>query len=176
MQPGQPVKFYNNTHEGENYLWLFGDEQNSTEINPSHVYADTGSYYITLVATSNEGCMDTLTSDVPVIVTGEGRLTFPTGIVVDPAGAVDEYYNPNEPDPRIFRPVASGIEKYKLEIYNRWGALIFESDDVKKGWNGYIDGKIAKQDVYIWKVKATFTNGEPYVAAGDLTLLVAPTP
>jgi gliding motility-associated-like protein len=87
----------------------------------------------------------------------------------DPA---DEIYNPGEADPRIFRPVAEGIDKYRLEIYNRWGELIFVSEDVNKGWNGYIKDSPVKQDVYVWRVTATFTNGRPYVEAGDVTVLV----
>jgi hypothetical protein len=61
---------------------------------------------------------------------------------------------------------------YKLEIYTRWGELIYTSDDIGKGWNGYIQDKPAKQDVYVWRVVARFTNGKPYVKAGDLTVLV----
>ena len=64
------------------------------------------------------------------------------------------------------------MKKYKLEIYNRWGELIWVSEDVNKGWNGYVKGKPAKQDVYVWKVNVTFTDGKPYVEAGNVTLLV----
>ena len=48
------------------------------------------------------------------------------------------------------------------------------SKDVNTGWTGYKDGSILEQDVYIWRVTATFTDGKPYVAAGDVTLIVAP--
>jgi gliding motility-associated-like protein len=93
-------------------------------------------------------------------------------ITIIPGDPADEIYNPGEADPRIFRPVAEGIEEYRLEIYNRWGELIYTSNDVNKGWNGFIKDAPVKQDVYVWRVTATFTNGRPYVEAGDVTVLV----
>jgi gliding motility-associated-like protein len=133
---------------------------------------ETGTYYITLMAESTWGCMDTLTSENPVVIAGRGSIEFPNVITIFPDDAADENYNPGVPDSRIFRPVAEGVEKYRLEIYNRWGELIFVSEDVNKGWNGFIKGAPVKQDVYIWRVTATFTNGQPFVKAGDLTILI----
>jgi len=172
----KPVKFFNHTEDGESFEWLFGDGDMSFEEEPSHIYRDTGLFNVTLIATTPFGCMDTLVHETPVYVYGEGKLIFPTAFMVDPAGPADEYYDPEDPDPYIFRPVASGVKEYNLSIYNRWGVLLFETDDVNRGWNGYIDGEMAKQDVYVWKVKARFTNGEPYVAAGDVTLFKTPAP
>jgi len=171
-EPGTPIKFFNTTRQGQTYLWEFGDGESSTEFQPLHEYMSLGTYYITLISESVEGCLDTLTLEKPVVIDGRGKLRFPNVITIFPDNAAQEYYNPDEPDPRIFRPVAEGIEDYKLEIYNRWGELIFTSTDVSKGWNGFIKGSPVKQDVYVWRVTATFSNGRPYVDAGDVTVLV----
>jgi PKD repeat protein len=168
------VKFFNSTLLGTEYIWDFGDGQISYEKEPAHTYEDTGRYYITLIATSIEGCIDTFANPIPVIVEGARQLDFPTAFVVSAGGAEDENYDPDDPNLRVFRPVARGVEKYRLEIYNRWGELIFVSEDVNKGWNGYVDGQLAKQDVYIWRVTATFTGGKPMIKAGDVTMLVQP--
>lgn len=174
-ETGTPVKFFNNTMMGEDYTWNFGDDSPlETEKEPEHEYIKTGKYYITLIATSPEGCMDTMTHPIPVIVEGARNLKFPNAFIVDPSGPIDENYDPDKPDRNIFRPVAAGVVKYKLEIYNRWGELIWMTEDVNKGWNGYVNGKPAKQDVYVWRVTATFTDGRPLVEAGDVTLLVRP--
>jgi gliding motility-associated-like protein len=50
-----------------------------------------------------------------------------------------------------FKPVGNNITKYKLQIYDRWGALIFESNDIAAGWNGYVNGKKAGPDVYTFQ-------------------------
>ncbi|MBN1414744.1 MAG: PKD domain-containing protein [Bacteroidales bacterium] len=171
-EPATPIVFFNTTVNGVNYWWDFGDENTSTLFEPTHIYADTGHYFITLVAESGDGCYDTLTHHKPAIVEGARLMEFPNAFVIDPGGPASEYYDPNRPDYRVFRPVTRGVEKYRLEIYNRWGELIFVSEDVHKGWNGYIKGEPAKQDVYVWKVNVTFTDGKPYVAAGDVTLLI----
>jgi PKD repeat protein len=172
-EDGTPIKFFNTTQQGINYTWDFGDDiGTSSEFQPMYEYIEIGTYYVTLIAESGEGCFDTLTSELPIMIEGHGKLEFPNVITIVPDNPADEQYNPGEPDPRIFRPVAEGVEKYKLEIYNRWGELIYVSEDVNKGWNGYIKGSPAKQDVYVWRVTATFTNGRPYVKAGDVTLLV----
>jgi PKD repeat protein len=169
-----PVKFFNSTLFGNEYLWEFGDDQISTLYEPDHIYEDTGKYYITLIATSPEGCIDTMTHPEPVIVEGRRLMDFPTAFIVSSSGPADENYDPSDPNKAVFRPVAQGVETYRLEIYNRWGELIFVSEDVNKGWNGYVEGKLVKQDVYIWRVTATFTDGRPLIKAGDVTLLVQP--
>jgi PKD repeat protein len=171
-EDGTPIKFFNTTQLATNYLWEFGDGETSSEFQPLHEYMAVGTYFITLIAESGEGCLDTLTHETPVIIDGRGKLEFPNVITIFPDSPAEEYYNPGEPDPDIFRPVADGVEEYRLEIYNRWGELIFVSDDVNRGWNGFIKGSPAKQDVYVWRVTATFTNGRPFVNAGDVTLLV----
>ncbi len=174
-EAGDTVKFFNNTRMGEEYIWDFGDNTLlSFKFEPWHLYEDTGHYFVTLICTSGEGCVDTFTHPVPVIVEGARQLEFPTAFIVSKSGPKSEYYNPMDIEKGIFRPVARGVEKYRLEIYNRWGELIFVSEDVNKGWNGYLNGTIMKQDVYIWRVTATFSDGKPMVAAGDVTLLIEP--
>lgn len=173
-QDHTPVNFFNSTQPEGVYMWDFGDGGSSNEPNPEHIYYEAGEYYITLMATTAEGCIDTFTSPVPLIVEGERLIKFPNAFIIDPKIAADEYYNPAVPDRRIFRPVTKGIEKYRLEIYNRWGELIWVSDDVNRGWNGYIKGIACQQGVYVWRVKVIFTDGRPYLDAGDVTLLVAP--
>jgi phosphoketolase len=42
---------------------------------------------------------------------------------------------------------------------------------VNFGWDGYLKGQLCEQGVYIWKVRGTYKNGEPFVKMGDVTLL-----
>ena len=65
----------------------------------------------------------------------------------------------------------TGILSYDLKIFNRWGEMIFQSNDPKIGWDGYYRGVISPQDVYIWKVEGLYKNGDRYVDAGNVTLL-----
>ena len=65
------VVFTNNSTSNENitaYQWNFGDGATSTEFQPTHFYASTGLYYPTLIASSQSGCTDTITSAVPIKV------------------------------------------------------------------------------------------------------------
>src|SRR5204862_2818881 len=48
------------------YLWRFGDGSTSTSINPTKVYAASGTYTVKLIATSNNGCMDSTSASVTV--------------------------------------------------------------------------------------------------------------
>lgn len=177
------VNFYNQTKYGVNYEWFFdledflsGSAPNSLEKDPIWAYDEIGKYYPVLIAYSGEGCSDTLISSNYIKVLGEGVLEFPTGFFTDPRSAPADEYNTSQitPNMYIFYPKNNGVAKYKLEIYNRWGTLIFETDDVNRGWNGYFDGTIAKQDVYIWRAKGNFTNGQPFDISGDVTLFHTP--
>jgi gliding motility-associated-like protein len=172
-EPGKPIMFINLTDRALSYTWDFGDgSPNSSEFQPDHEYMNEGLYTVSLTAENEQGCVDTYIGK-SVLIMAHGELRFPNVITITPGSPAAEYYDPDGfDDINIFRPVNEGIDKYKLQIYNRWGEVIFESDEVTKGWNGFIKGSPVKQDVYVWRVSAVFTNGRPYIDAGDVTVLV----
>lgn len=175
-EAGTPIKFFNLSGTGYSYTWDFDQENRdpatSNEFEPSHEYLEEGAYYVTLMVENVFGCLDTFQNETPIVIYAGGVLEFPNAITIVPGDPEDEYYNPDEANAAVFRPMSYGVEKYRLEIYNRWGELIYESDDVSKGWNGHIKGSPVKQDVYVWRVSGRFSNGRPFVKAGNLTVLV----
>ena len=185
----KPVRFFNLTAGATNYLWNFGDvdeetgempnpETNfSTESDPQHIYLTEGWKDVKLVAW-NEKCIDSLLIPQAVKVIPAGDLIFPTVFRPNPNGPSGGFVDPNDPnvDPNvansIFYPgINQQVSEYHLYIYNRWGNLIFQSDDITIGWDGYINGTQASQGVYIWKVTGVYANGKPFSKAGDVTLL-----
>ena len=65
---------------------------------------------------------------------------------------------------RVFKPVAFNLEYCKLWIYDKWGNLLYFSDEVVDGmfageWNGTYNGELMQSDVYIWKMDAKFLDG-----------------
>ena len=170
--PGEPVYCLNLSNNANEYVWAFGDGQTSTEENPYHYYQSEGIYDVTLVATNDNGCADTLTLSDLIRATDIGMLDFPNAFSPSTAGSKGGYYNIYSLDNDVFFPIHKGVEDYKLQIFNKWGELIFESADVAKGWDGYYRGQLVKQDVYVWKVEARFVNGQKYENSGDVTVIV----
>jgi gliding motility-associated-like protein len=127
---------------------------------------------VTLIATNDNGCADTLTLSDLIRATDIGMLEFPNAFSPSTAGSKGGYYNVYSLDNDVFFPIHKGVEDYKLQIFNKWGELVYESADVAKGWDGYYRGQLVKQDVYVWKVEARFVNGQKYENAGDVTVIV----
>jgi gliding motility-associated-like protein len=66
----------------------------------------------------------------------------------------------------------SGISKYRLRIFNRFGQLVFESADQLNGWDGSMAGKNQPAGTYAWYVQYTdVVNGKPVVLKGTVTLI-----
>lgn len=169
--PSQPVFTYNLSGNATNYWWDFGDGSTSTEMNPVHYYTTGGSFDVTLVANNQWNCPDTFL--IPAAVTGElaGEITFPNAFTPNNNGPTDGVYDPMSYDNDHFFPLYSGVEDYRLEIFNRWGELLFVSEDLRIGWDGWYRGSPAKQDVYVWKAYAKFSDGRESLLKGDVTLI-----
>jgi gliding motility-associated-like protein len=122
---------------------------------------------------SVEGCYDTLINPKAIHIEGEAYLEFPTGFFLDASGPGSETVDNSNPlNPFLFYPVSEGVIDYKLEIYDRWGSLVFKTTEVAHGWNGYKNGQPCDQGVYVWRARGRFTNGQPYDKSGDITLLL----
>ncbi len=167
-----PVYFYNYSKGADNYSWEFGDGTKSTESNPSHVYEVLGDYDIKLQATSHEGCIDSmilsnaLNRENPII-------RIPNAFSPNTGGSNGGYYSNGENSNEVFHPVFGQAPiEYQLRIFNRNGNLLFESDDLNIGWDGYFMQQLQPRGVYIYKLRVKFENGEYIDRIGDVTVYI----
>jgi gliding motility-associated-like protein len=149
-----------------NYDWDFDDfnnrdEDQSTEQNPSYFYsADTATYHVKLVVTTNHGCKDSIY--YPVVVGPDLIVYIPNAFTPDFAGP-----SANEG----FRATISGEKVMDLIIFNRWGEIMFQTSDKNVKWDGTYKGLPAQQDVYAYQLKVTALNDEVYTYTGTITLI-----
>ena len=150
---------FGNTSEGKvnRYEWEFGDGSISSEESPSHTYREPGEYKVSLIVTTEAGCSDTLTK-VARIEGVPGYLYVPSGF--EPANM--------KQDLKTFLPKGSGIATYSLKVFNKWGQLIWQTDELDdqgtptEGWDGNIGGSPAPQGVYQWQIEARFIEGSEW--------------
>lgn len=170
--PDADVRCYNKSKNAQKWLWTFGDDFTATVSEPNHHYNDTGTYNVSLIGWDVHGCSDSLYLPKAVTVLKECTIIFPSAFT--PVGnETGGRYDPDIPERTndIFHPIARNIESYHLEIYNRWGEVIFASDDIAVGWDGYYKKALVKQDIYVWKVEATCIAGKKIKQKGNITLL-----
>jgi len=162
--------FTNETTGATDYEWNFGDGDFSNAINPTHEYSvDEISrkfiFDVELVATSNLGCKDTFNLDLPFF---EELIYFIPNTFTPDGNQYNESFKPQ---------FTSGFEplEYKLQIYNRWGELIFESNNPAYGWDGSYGSSqtiYAPEGTYLYKVYyKKIRDGENVEIVGSVNLL-----
>lgn len=142
------------------YFWQFGDEnnQNSSDQNPSFIYNKPGLFICKLIVQNDEGCIDSNYLDLTV---AEKATLFASNVFTP---------NGDSTNDRFFA-VGTSIKEFHMYIYNRWGELLFESNDIKEGWNGETKGNPCPDGVYIYLINATGTNDHIYNLHGTVTLI-----
>ncbi len=71
----------------------------------------------------------------------------------------------------IFIPKGQGANNYSLEIFDRWGEIIFYAVDFTTGWYGTRKGVQCKIDSYIWKIQLTDGEGKRRTMTGYVNLI-----
>jgi gliding motility-associated-like protein len=159
------VNFENLSINASSYEWEFGDGSISSLTNPSHNFAiNEEGYMIVLTAYSEFGCFSTDT----LIINYEEDLIFYVPNAFTPDG---DQFN------QVFKPVfTAGFDpsSYNLTIIDRWGEILFESNDVNVGWDGtYAQSPNIVQDgIYVWKISFKLKkNDERKVYTGHVNVL-----
>jgi gliding motility-associated-like protein len=132
---------------GASYLWRPGLE--TTRV--IHI-KDSGMYSVAVW--SSDGCVSE--DEVSILRYCTGELYMPNCFTPG-----------NDPLNNTFLARGTNITDFRMEIYDRWGQLIFISDNMNNGWDGNIRGLAAEAGVYAWRL--TYNGGS--ARSGNVTLL-----
>lgn len=118
-------------------------------------------YCYTIRAIEESGGFDTL------------ALSNEVCLYIDPIFYAPTAFSPNgDGHNETFTVPASSVGSYHLQIFNRWGNLIFESRTPNQGWDGTYKGTAVPEGVYVWTVYATGLTGRPIIEqTGSVTLI-----
>lgn len=178
VEVGDVIEFTPNLdYEDAIYTWRFGD--GTEQVLPggdivTHTYDEPGSPVVNLTI-ENALCIDSTQRTACIIEFQGGSVGVPSAFTPtfggDGTGA-QAYADDDLRDNDIFFPQLQGNPiAYSFTVYNRWGEQIFHTADPGVGWNGHFQGKLCKQDVYVWRVAAVFLDGTSVEQAGDVTLI-----
>jgi gliding motility-associated-like protein len=142
----EEINFLNSSIGAVSYLWDFGDNSSSTVQNTSHTYTGASdNILVSLTASTPLGCFDIY--EMTIVVLSEAIFYIPNTFTPD-----EDEHN------QLWRPIfTSGFDIYSfnLEIYNRWGETIWETNDASAGWDGTygIDGLKVPSGIYNWTIR-----------------------
>lgn len=101
--------------------WTFGDDSVSTEYEPSHNYNFAGSYLICLEASNEFNCYDTSCAEIKI---------NPEEIIIP------NIFSPNDDQINDEFKIKGINNRFGIEIYNRWGEIVFKENPYLNNWNG----------------------------------------
>jgi gliding motility-associated-like protein len=153
-----PITFQNLSVGAVSYEWYFGDGTTSNLVHPNNIYEQPGGYVITLVAIDDEGCTDT---------------------IAKPINILEAYYvyvpNSFTPDGMRFNNTFAvstvNVKSLSISIFNRWGEMVFTSDDLFFEWDGTFKGIPVQDGTYTWKLKIRPNQGKEESLTGHVNVL-----
>lgn len=141
--------------------WNFGNgntEEYVPGINPQPPFPGSGQFTITLEVENIGGCVSTASAVLCVL---------PASPIFIP-----DIFSPNGDGTNDILFVRShGVESMRFEIYNRWGERVFESTDVRKGWDGMHRGKLSPSGNYYYLLNASMRDGSAVEMKGEIALI-----
>jgi gliding motility-associated-like protein len=144
------------------WQWTFGDSTSSALQSPTHTYADTGMYIVTLTVTSDSGCVTSFSDTTFIDVCSDD--------VTDPV--LPSAFTPNgDGHNDVFIVRGGPMQEMELRIYNEWGNLIFTSTTQTDGWDGTYKSKPQPAGTYVWTLVGTTADGNPINLHGSVTLM-----
>ena len=159
----EPIVRFDDQSEGAIlWEWQFGEEGRSFDRNPTYHFRDTGRYEIKQIVTHPSGCMDTLIQFLDV--RPEVTYYLPNAFTPNSDSVNDTYKGVG---------LMKGATDFEFSIWNRWGELVFQTNNPDEGWNGqkFNSGRSSPNGVYVVAVKYKTPRGEKKELKGFATLI-----
>jgi gliding motility-associated-like protein len=144
------------------WAWDFGDGSASAAPNPAHTYTQAGTYSVQLTVTDSLGCTASVLHGTYTIYSPE--VNVPNLFTPNGDGANDTW-----------RLNYTGAQRSEVQVYDRWGRMVYSATNPVAGWDGSIagSGAAAPSGVYFYviKIAAPDANHEPRILRGELSLM-----
>lgn len=156
------VNFAGNTFGGEQWVWTInGDTVNHDQFFYYH-FPDSGQYFVNMHVTNEFGCSDSL--EKPLFVYYTPTVFIPTAFTPNGDNLNDS-----------FGIIGEGIsdEEFRMQIFNRWGNLVFETTDITEEWNGQWNnsGEDAENGTYVYVIYYKLYTGLEQVKRGEINII-----
>lgn len=159
-----PEIHFTNLTEGSNtYTWYFADLDSTKQTDPSYIFPSEtgGNYLVCLDATNSLNCTDTYCQVISI--DGLSSIFIPNSFSPNGDGLND-----------LFFPILNDVKTdgFRFSVFNRWGEVLFDSNQAELGWNGKYKGKACPPDTYVWKIQYTEkSSGELKKREGHVSLV-----
>lgn len=156
------VRFQDASSGAIAWRWDFGTNFNSNIPSPTYTFPDTGRYTVNQIVTHQSGCQDTATAIIDIFP--EVRYFLPNAFTPNNDAKNDIY---------LGEGLMEGASNFRMTIWNRWGELVFETDDPLEGWNGrkLNNGRESPNGVYVVMVSYNEPRGDLIELKGYATLI-----
>lgn len=138
---GGQYQFTDLSTGASNWMWSFGDGNTATQQNPLHTYdlaINSGDLDVELIVTNSFGCADTTTLRIEV---RDFIIYIPNTFTPNGDGKNDG-----------FTAYGIGIEKFEMYVFDRWGMLLYTSNNINQPWDGTYKGNQVQIDTYVYKI------------------------
>ena len=158
---GNIFEFVNTSLNADHYIWDFGDGSSSDETNPTHIYAQKGSFDVKLHAFNSRACNAV-----------ESLSQRTVAIEVDAIIRNYNVFTPNNDteNPDFFVNVVN-IKSYKIRIFDRLGIQVFTSEDSSENWTGIFHNNSLPVGVYYYAIEVLDLNGNNLYKTGSIAII-----
>jgi len=157
---GIKISFQNTSKNANDYFWnLSTGETEILESFTRNYLEDTLTLSVRLIAKNIDGCSDT--SYQSLFIENPNVMYIPNAFTPN-----------NDGLNTVFKPIGIyNTSEYDMQIYNRWGEIIFQTNNINQGWDGTFRGKTVENGIYIYRIFYRGFNQKQYNYKGNLQLI-----
>ncbi|QNR87002.1 gliding motility-associated C-terminal domain-containing protein [Pedobacter riviphilus] len=154
-----PITFLNHSRNADYFEWSFGDDEISSDYQPTHVYQKKGNYTVILKAFTNNGCVDIFTLHNLMVLDGS-ELQIPNSFSPNGDG-INDLLNIN----------VSNLKRFNFKIFNRYGDEVFFTTNIFDSWDGTWRNKPVPVGAYYYVLNGTNVFNQEVRFTGSITLI-----
>jgi gliding motility-associated-like protein len=152
------INFYNHSKDATFFEWNFDNGEYSFKENPSVSFNSPKVYNVSLTASNDAGCISKIHEAINI----KPHYTF----------FVPDAFTPNGDGINdVFLAKGNRISSFEMQVFDRWGAVVFESSSIYSGWNGNSNiGNELGIGIYLYNIVVYDLNEKLWVYNGELDL------